>query len=122
MVKSVAKPDTKTTATIRAKENEAPAPPRRGSASEDNVSGRSTPQPATGPTTLKKQDSKSGAKKDKATSDIFKSFAKAKSKPKEAEKSKESTPAPVEDGKYSFDYSLHCKTNISRTNARHVGR
>ncbi|CAE7199265.1 CDC27 domain containing protein [Pyrenophora teres f. teres] len=97
--KPVPKPATKATATIRTKEKEAPAPApaRRGSASEENASGRSTPQPSTGSAALKKQDPKSGAKKDKATSDIFKSFAKAKSKPKEAEKSKESTPAPVED-------------------------
>ncbi|KAE8841920.1 hypothetical protein PTNB73_06289 [Pyrenophora teres f. teres] len=96
--KPVPKPATKATATIRTKEKEAPAPApaRRGSASEENASGRSTPQPSTGSAALKKQDPKSGAKKDKATSDIFKSFAKAKSKPKEAEKSKESTPAPPE--------------------------
>ncbi|KAG9378416.1 dna polymerase protein [Pyrenophora tritici-repentis] len=72
--KPVLKPATKATATIR----------------------RPDPQPSTVSAALKKQDSKSGAKKDKATSDIFKSFAKAKSKPKET------TPA-VEDGKYYFE-------------------
>ncbi|KAF2658783.1 hypothetical protein K491DRAFT_766477 [Lophiostoma macrostomum CBS 122681] len=68
---------------------------RRGSASEDTGSGRSTPQPIPAGGTLKKSDSRSNMKKDK--SDIFKSFAKAKPKQKEAAKSKDSTPAPPED-------------------------
>ncbi|KZM25864.1 uncharacterized protein EKO05_0009231 [Ascochyta rabiei] len=71
---------------------------RRGSASEDDASGRSTPQPAGAPATLKRSDStKSGGTKNKTAGDIFKSFAKAKAKPKEAARSNESTPAPVQD-------------------------
>ncbi|XPS99647.1 hypothetical protein M3J09_008819 [Ascochyta lentis] len=70
----------------------------RGSASEDNASGRSTPQPAGAPATLKRSDStKSAGTKNKTAGDIFKSFAKAKAKPKDAAKSNESTPAPVQD-------------------------
>ncbi|RAR12448.1 dna polymerase subunit cdc27 protein [Stemphylium lycopersici] len=96
--KPTEKPAAKSTVKSEAKENETAAvPARRGSASEDNTPGRSTPQPTAGSSTLKRSDSKSGAKKDKATSDLFKSFAKAKPKAKEAETSKESTPAPVED-------------------------
>ncbi|KAF2708781.1 hypothetical protein K504DRAFT_288921 [Pleomassaria siparia CBS 279.74] len=69
---------------------------RRGSVSEDNASGRPTPQTTAGiPKALKKSDSQATLKRN--TSDIFKSFAKAKPKAKEAEKSKESTPAPPED-------------------------
>ncbi|KAH7395191.1 DNA polymerase subunit Cdc27 [Phaeosphaeria sp. MPI-PUGE-AT-0046c] len=64
---------------------------RQGSAPEDNTSGRSTPQPSN---TLKRSDSKSGAKKSQTAGDLFKSFAKSKPKSKDAEKSKESTPAP----------------------------
>ncbi|KAI2475572.1 dna polymerase protein [Pyrenophora tritici-repentis] len=90
--KPVLKPATKATATIRTKEKETPAPARRGSASEENTSGRPDPQPSTVSAALKKQDSKSGAKKDKATSDIFKSFAKAKSKPKETTPAVEDEP------------------------------
>ncbi|CAG5161186.1 uncharacterized protein ALTATR162_LOCUS5977 [Alternaria atra] len=93
----VIKSTAKATTTLGAKEKEKSASTQRGSTSEDNTSGRSTPQPSAAPSTLKRSDSKSGAKKDKATGDLFKSFAKAKPKAKEAEKSKESTPAPVED-------------------------
>ncbi|KAI4961350.1 hypothetical protein J4E86_000378 [Alternaria arbusti] len=95
--KTITKPAGKGSFAFATKEKETSASTRRGSASEDNTSGRSTPQPSAGSTTLKRSDSKSGAKKDKATSDLFKSFAKAKPKAKEAEKSQESTPAPVED-------------------------
>ncbi|KAI4672093.1 uncharacterized protein J4E78_000593 [Alternaria triticimaculans] len=95
--KTITKPAGKGSFAFATKEKETSASARRGSASEDNTSGRSTPQPSAGSTTLKRSDSKSGAKKDKATSDLFKSFAKAKPKAKEAEKSQESTPAPVED-------------------------
>lgn len=58
-----------------------------GTTSEES-SRQATPQPTT-TGTLKKSDSKPNLKREK--SDIFKSFAKAKAK------SKESTPAPVED-------------------------
>ncbi len=50
---------------------------------------------------LESRDPKFGSKKDKTVGDIFKSFAKAKSKPKEANTSQQSTPNPVEDGRYS---------------------
>ena len=90
-------PVTKAAISLSMKGKESSTSTRRGSAS-DNTSGRSTPQPSAGSATLKRSDSKSGAKKDKATGDLFKSFAKAKPKAKEAEKSQESTPAPVEDG------------------------
>lgn len=55
---------------------------------EENKSGWSTPQSSAG-ASLKKSDSKSNLKKDKSVGDIFKSFAKAKPKAKEAEKAKE---------------------------------
>lgn len=49
---------------------------------------------------MKRSDStKSVGTKNKTAGDIFKSFAKAKAKPKDAAKSNESAPAPVEDGK-----------------------
>lgn len=79
---------------------EASTSSRRGSASEDNASGRSTPQPAAAPSSLKRSDStKSVGTKNKTAGDIFKSFAKAKAKPKDAAKSNDSTPAPTQDGK-----------------------
>ncbi|EUC42308.1 hypothetical protein COCMIDRAFT_103875 [Bipolaris oryzae ATCC 44560] len=80
--KPAEKPASKPAVTLGTKDKES---------TEENVSGRSTPQPSAGASTLKRSDSKPGAKKDKASSDIFKSFAKAKPK------AKESTPAPVED-------------------------
>ncbi|EMD86266.1 hypothetical protein COCC4DRAFT_39394 [Bipolaris maydis ATCC 48331] len=80
--KPAEKPASKPAATVGTKDKES---------TEENASGRSTPQPSASASTLKRSDSKSGAKKDKASSDIFKSFAKAKPK------AKESTPAPVED-------------------------
>lgn len=92
------KPAAKPAQTLVAKQKDASAAARGGSASEDNNSGRSTPQPSAGTSTLKRTDSKSGIKKDKTAGDIFKSFAKSKAKPKEAEKVKEATPASVEDG------------------------
>ncbi|KAF2682124.1 hypothetical protein K458DRAFT_420066 [Lentithecium fluviatile CBS 122367] len=91
-----AKPTVKPThAAAAVKKEDASGLKRKGSVSEDNTSGQSTPQ--SGPVSLKKSDSKSNLKKDKSVGDLFKSFAKAKPKAKEAEKSKESTPAPVED-------------------------
>lgn len=93
-------PPAKAPAATQSKKDVA-APARQGSASEDNTSGRSTPQPSS---TLKRSDSKSGAKKSQTAGDLFKSFAKSKPKAKEAEKSKESTPAP-EDGKYLQSHS-----------------
>ncbi|KAF2265785.1 hypothetical protein CC78DRAFT_578958 [Lojkania enalia] len=74
---------------------EAASPERRGTVLEDNTLGRSTSQPASASNVLKKSNSKPNLKRD--TSDIFKSFAKAKPKAKDAEESKESTPAPPED-------------------------
>lgn len=95
--KSSVKSAAKASPVISAKEKDTVVPIRRGSASEDNTSGRSTPQPSEGSSTLKRSDSKAGMKKDKTAGDIFKSFAKAKAKPKEAKKSNESMPAPAED-------------------------
>lgn len=103
--KSAAKPATKPAAkaavTTQPKKD-VPALVRQGSAVEDKTSARSTPQP---PSTLKRSDSKSGAKKSQTAGDLFKSFAKSKPKSKEAEKSKESTPAP-EDGRH-FSIQSH---------------
>jgi DNA polymerase delta subunit 3 len=82
----------------QAKVKDTTAPARKGSASEENTSGRSTPQPSAGVSTLKRSDSKSGTKKNQSAGDLFKSFAKAKPKTKEVEKSRESTPAPPDDG------------------------
>lgn len=79
-------------------------PSRKGSASEASTPSQSTSQPAGTTSTLKRSDSKPAAKKDKTAGDIFKSFAKAKAKPKE-DKSKESTPAPVEDGTFPYFFS-----------------
>ena len=99
----VPKPAAKSDAAAQAKESEQPAPARKGSVPE-NTSGRSTPQPPASTSALKRSDSKSGIKKDKTAGDIFKSFAKAKSKPKEGEKSQASKPALVEDGEASRSY------------------
>lgn len=99
--KSAAKPAAKPSTATQPKPNEAAAPARRGSASEDNTSGRSTPRSSAGTSTLKRSDSKSGAKKSQTAGDLFKSFAKAKPKAKEADRSQESTPAPPEDGRCS---------------------
>ncbi|CAO2654698.1 Nn.00g114310.m01.CDS01 [Neocucurbitaria sp. VM-36] len=99
----VPKPAAKTDATAQAEGSEQPAPVRKGSIPE-NTSGRSTPQPPASTGALKRSDSRSGIKKDKTAGDIFKSFAKAKSKPKEAEKSQASTPAVVKDGEASREY------------------
>jgi DNA polymerase delta subunit 3 len=80
------------------KKEEVIAPGRKGSASEDNASGRSTPQPAPAATKsiLKRTDSKPNVKKDKTVGDIFKSFAKAKPKAKEPEKPKEVEDEPMQ--------------------------
>lgn len=88
------------------KESEQPTP-----TIPESTSGRSTPQLPGSANVLKRSDSKSGIKKDKTAGDIFKSFAKAKSKPKEAEKSQQSTPALIEDGECSRD--LCAKTALS---------
>lgn len=103
--KPAEKPASKPAATLGTKDKES---------TEENASGRSTPQSSAGTSTLKRSDSKPGAKKDKASSDIFKSFAKAKPK------AKESTPAPVEDGMLNLCQFPHYMTNMPRTNARHV--
>jgi DNA polymerase delta subunit 3 len=99
------KPAAKPSAAAQPKEKEATAA-RRGSVPGDNTSERSTPQPTVvAPKTVKKTDSKVNLKR--STSDIFKSFAKSKPpKAKEADKSKESTPAPPEDG--MLDVWLRC--------------
>ncbi|KAJ4990347.1 DNA polymerase subunit cdc27 [Stagonosporopsis vannaccii] len=95
--KAAAKPTAKPPVATQLRK-EASTISRRGSASEDNTSGRSTPQPGAPLSTLKRSDStKSIGTKNKTAGDIFKSFAKAKTKPKDAAKSNESTPAPVED-------------------------
>lgn len=95
--KSTVKP---TAAAAGAQKEEGQKAARRGSASEDNTSGRSTPQPVAAVGSLKRSNSKTNLKKDKSVGDLFKSFAKAKPKAKEAEKSKESTPA-AEDGMFN---------------------
>ncbi|KAF1839527.1 hypothetical protein BDW02DRAFT_593872 [Decorospora gaudefroyi] len=95
--KSASTPAVTSFAKLGAKEKGASAPASRGGASEDSTSGRSTPQLSAAPSTLKRTDSKSGKNKDRTAGDIFKSFAKAKAKPQEADKSKGSTPAPVAD-------------------------
>jgi hypothetical protein len=100
------------------KENSLPS--RKESASETNTPGQSASQSAPTVGTLKRSDSKPGAKKDKTAGDIFKSFAKAKAKPKE-DKSKESTPAPVEDGMLFCCLLLtRPASDFYRTYARHV--
>ncbi|ORY09654.1 DNA polymerase subunit Cdc27 [Clohesyomyces aquaticus] len=93
--KTAPKAASKPPVTAAAKEEQAKPASRRGSMSEDNSSRQPTPQPSSSSGTLKKSGSKPNLKRD--TSDIFKSFAKAKAKPKEAAKSKESTPAPIPD-------------------------
>ncbi|KAH7089170.1 DNA polymerase subunit Cdc27 [Paraphoma chrysanthemicola] len=70
---------------------------RRGSASEESASGRSTPTSSAGAASLKRADSKSGSKKSQSAGDLFKSFAKTKAKPKQVDTLRESTPTPVED-------------------------
>ncbi|KAF2829352.1 hypothetical protein CC86DRAFT_444450 [Ophiobolus disseminans] len=95
--KPATKPAAKPSAATQSKAKETAAPARRGSASEDNASGRSTPRSSAGTSTLKRADSKSGAKKSQTAGDLFKSFAKSKPKAKDADRSQESTPAPVED-------------------------
>lgn len=93
------KPSAKPPAAAQLKK-EASASSRRGSASEGNALGRSTPQPAAVASTLKRSDStKSTDTKNKTAGDIFKSFAKAKAKPKGTARSNESTPASVQDGR-----------------------
>ncbi|KAF1928010.1 uncharacterized protein M421DRAFT_64338 [Didymella exigua CBS 183.55] len=95
--KSTNKPSAKPLVAIQLKK-EVSASSRRGSASEDNASGRSTPQPAAAPSTLKRSDStKSTGIKNKTAGDIFKSFAKAKAKPKDTVKSNGSTSASAQD-------------------------
>jgi DNA polymerase delta subunit 3 len=56
---------------------------------------------------MKRSDSKSGAKKDRSAGDIFKSFAKAKAKPKE------SPPAHVEDGVFLCRYSSDLRLTLT---------
>jgi DNA polymerase delta subunit 3 len=98
------KPAAKSTATPTAKPPVASQLRKEASTvSEDNTSGRSTPQPpVAAPSTLKRSDStKSTGTKNTTAGDIFKSFAKAKAKPKEP------TPAPVEDGKFDAFHGLN---------------
>jgi cytoskeletal protein RodZ len=118
-VKTVAKPAVKVAAGPQPKAKDTIGKTRPGSASEDNASGRSTPQSSAGTPTLKRADSKSGTKKSQTAGDLFKSFAKAKPKAKDAEKSKESMPA--DDGKNWFPHVLPA-TDVARTDAGHVGR
>lgn len=91
-----AKPVAQLNTAATTKEKNASTPALRGSASV-STSGRSTPQPVVSSSSLKRSDSKAGARKDITAGDIFKSFSKAKSKPKEIGKSQESSTAPVED-------------------------
>ncbi|KAF2473939.1 uncharacterized protein BDR25DRAFT_332677 [Lindgomyces ingoldianus] len=98
----------KPTVSALSKEEEAKLLARRGSVSEDNTSAMSTPQPTPSSSALKKSNSRPNLKRD--NSDIFKSFAKAKAKPKAAEKLKEPTPPPVEDGTFLCPpIALHAK-------------
>jgi DNA polymerase delta subunit 3 len=80
------------------KAKDTPTLARKESSLEETASVRSTPQSSAGTSTLKRSDSKSGTKKNQTAGDLFKSFAKAKPKAKEADKSQESTPAPADDG------------------------
>lgn len=83
------------------------APPaKKESGSEAATSGRSTPQPPSMPSNLKKTDSKSNLKKDR--NDIFKAFGKAKQAPKEAKA--EPPPAKEEDGELP-----HCANGVQLT-------
>lgn len=101
-VTSTAKPApsvaTKSTLPVVTKQKDSSAPTQPSGTPGDTGSGRSTPQPTPSTSTLKRSDSKAGAKKDKTAGNFFKSFAKAKPKSKEADKSAESTPAPPDDG------------------------
>jgi DNA polymerase delta subunit 3 len=122
VAKTAPKPAVKPSVGAQPKEKEATAA-RRGSVSGDNTSERSTPQPTVaGAKTVKKTDSKANLKR--STSDIFKSFAKSKPpKAKEAEKSKESTPVPPEDGKLNIlKAGSQVISDVGRSNARHVRR
>ncbi|KAH8728676.1 DNA polymerase subunit Cdc27 [Phaeosphaeriaceae sp. PMI808] len=92
-VKPVPKPDP----VFKTKAKDVTIPTRGGTTSEGNASNRSTPQSSAGSGTLKRSDSKSGARKSQTAGDLFKSFAKAKPKAKDANASKESTPVPLED-------------------------
>ncbi|KAJ8112999.1 hypothetical protein OPT61_g4768 [Boeremia exigua] len=95
--KAAVKPTAKPPAAAQLRQ-EAPTLSRKESVPEDNASGRSTPQPGAIPNTLKRSDSvKSAGTKNKTAGDIFKSFAKAKAKPKDAAKSKDSTPTALDD-------------------------
>lgn len=92
VAKPIAKATVKPTPAVSApKESSTQSPDvttRKESTGEETKSGRSTPQP--GPAaSLKRSDSKTKAKKDASVGNLFKSFAKAKPKAKDAEKSKE---------------------------------
>jgi DNA polymerase delta subunit 3 len=79
-----------------------------GSPTEGNTSGQSTPQSSAGVSVLKRSDSKSAIRKSQTAGALFKSFAKAKPKAKDAEKSQDSTSAPPDDGTYP-------RTHVPRT-------
>ncbi|OAG10063.1 uncharacterized protein CC84DRAFT_1138243 [Paraphaeosphaeria sporulosa] len=89
MAKPTTKATVKATAAVSAPNEGSKQGPavaaRKESTPEESKSGRSTPQP--GPTaSLKRSDSKTMTKKDASVGNLFKSFAKAKPKAKEAEK------------------------------------
>ncbi|KAH5407493.1 hypothetical protein HBI47_171510 [Parastagonospora nodorum] len=94
--KPVAKPSFGTATAAQGKAKDTDSTTSKGTAAEDNAASRSTPQSIASNPTLKRSDSKSGNKKSQSAGDLFKSFAKAKPKTKDAEKSKESTPAADE--------------------------
>ncbi|KAL1591380.1 hypothetical protein SLS60_011993 [Paraconiothyrium brasiliense] len=82
--KATATPTTAANAAKEEKKGEPAAATRKDSNLEESRSGRSTPQPGL-TASLKRSDSKTKAKKDTSAGDLFKSFAKAKPKAKEAE-------------------------------------
>jgi DNA polymerase delta subunit 3 len=96
--KPVAKSSFGTATAAQGKAKDTESTTSKDTAAEDNAASRSAPQSIASNPTLKRSDSKSGNKKSQSVGDLFKSFAKAKPKTKDAEKSKESTPAA--DGKY----------------------
>jgi DNA polymerase delta subunit 3 len=92
VAKAAIKANAKPAAAFRAATEEMKQAPavaaRKENTPDESKSGRSTPQP--GPAaSLKRSDSKTKAKKDASVGNLFKSFAKAKPKAKEAEKAKD---------------------------------
>jgi DNA polymerase delta subunit 3 len=119
--KPAAKPVGKSALGTQAKAKDTPALARKESSLDETASARSTPQSSAAAGTLKRSDSKSGAKKNPTAGHLFKSFAKAKPKAEAAGNSQEPTPAPTNDGGYT-KRTLVLVADSSRTHARHVRR